>query len=1682
MPPVGSGGGGGFSGPGGVAPVTISTRNDCNCEERTLFSKDVSGYIKPPVKAVETAVNAYIAATGTKIKITPKAKAEVKTCCDSPLGIGLEFAATAGVTASLTVGPGFNIPISSPSFTLPDGGTVSVSGSLFAGLQATLTAGLGGEITSGCNFASPEASLNGTVGASFRGGVRGTLTAKKNGGLIPTNVELVDVGATIEGGVSATVSYSTSSGLQYCLESQGVFVDVVFKVFDIMWSPFDDPSTPDILETKYFFVEPAKICEPAEIAAASSDYLASDDAVTRSLQAELGLISTVSTEGVYDTGTMHQVASAAAGAADGVCAQVRLRIDQDAVLTRTGFQAQLQLVNEVSTSPVEELLVEVSVYDADGNLANDLFGIPDPGLIGLSGVDGTGQLGAGLSGSASWLLIPSNEAAPTEATEYSVGGFFSYVQDGQRLNIPLEPVQITVYPDAQLELDYFLQRDVISDDPFTKEIESARPFTLAVQVQNNGAGVAKNLRIESAQPKIIENEKGLLIDFEITGTKVNGGDVERSLTANFGNVDPGTLAIAEWQMESTLQGLFVEYDATFEHISPFGDNRFSLIKSVEIHELIHVTNAEQVDGGDELPDFLVNDITDPQDLPDTLYLSDGNVVDVGLGSNAMIDAAPVLSDLRIEVTADMTEGWSYLKMAYPNPDMLPVEELEVFELIAVERSDGTALPMENFWQTDRTFVGLGLRPVLEDKIHLLDYESTGIYTFVFSNGDLTGPQVVDFAGVVPNPTTETIDVVDVTFTEVLAGGTFDETDLTLTKNGANVVLSGTSIAFVSGTTYRVSGLSPFTAEDAVYELTVNAEGLTDQVSNVGVGTKSFRWVKGETAPTVLSLQGAPSGLVTSGVESIDVVFSKAIVLATLTTDDLSLTLDEVELIDAQVTISQVGVSTYRVGNLGHLTTGDGQYHFNVDAAGVEDSVGNTGLGDSTAAWTLDSTAPQLIDVIDPATNPRNIVVQQIDVVFNEPIDINTLDIGDLKLVRDGGTENLLAGDDRVTFEDRGFNTYRVGGINWVQAFVANPQIADFTFTIDATGITDAAGNVGSGLMSSTWTLDLDRPLAATDLAISTFSGAVVDGLVNSTNAIVTGTLAEAGLTVAIRDMTTDTELVRETIVGTEFSLPIEFPSFGQHRLRVRTVDLAGNVADTFIENLFVTDTPPVVESITGVPDAFSRGAIDAVDVTFVSPVDVATVTKLALSVTRNGGANLVNGTVSVEALADGRTYRFNGLTPITGDEGLYNLDFNFGNVANPSGLRSSQSSNFNWRNDTTGPTSNIDRLQFVQELGTFVINLDGADSALATDVPGSGIVAYDLYVSDYRSPFQFMESIPAEVATTTFVGEPNQLYVFRVVARDAAGNIESKPNGIDAWTYMPDIFAPITQVDAVDTTDATFEIDFSGTDRGKALRSFDLYAQVDGGDVERVATVDAGSADTDGVYGGSYEYQAISDGTEHDYRFFTVGVDSRGNAELEPDSPADVSASTTFAAPVMTEVVDFDVQKGADQRSFLQYLDVFFNTSDELAGIIASLNDGDMANDRISLTRFALDGSGAGDDVSLAGRVSAIDQALELDFGDQGIGGNRNSSLGDGYYSLKLDLDGNGSLETELNFFRLLGDADGDGDADNADLAAIAGAFGQLGSNLDGDLNGDGRVNAFDRLLWFRGRGKSIAPGLPLND
>ena len=400
-----------------------------------------------------------------------------------------------------------------------------------------------------------------------------------------------------------------------------------------------------------------------------------------------------------------------------VCVTIKLQFRQELVLTRQAFRGTLTVNNGNEETPMENVKLMLKVTDEDGNVATaHEFQINTESLDGFEGdLDGEWALDPKKTGTATILFIPTKYAAPEYDRLYSFGGSLSYTDPNTGLVVTrdLQPVTLTVKPSPQLDLTYFMQRDILGDDPLTKDVvEPMVPAEFALLINNVGYGDATNVRMTTHQPEIVDNEKGLLIDFELLSSQVNGGDktlaLGSSVPADFGTIPAQGTSYAQWWFTSTLLGHFLDYQVEATHVTSYGNEDLSLLNSVTIHELIRSINARDA-AGMPLKGWLVNDITDNEDMPDMLYLSNGDIEQVGMVRSASI-ARNDMTHCTVTIQPADRE-WNYGNVNDPT--------LGRQDIISVVRDDGVELDLRNVWQTDRTLRD-GMDPINECRIHFVD--------------------------------------------------------------------------------------------------------------------------------------------------------------------------------------------------------------------------------------------------------------------------------------------------------------------------------------------------------------------------------------------------------------------------------------------------------------------------------------------------------------------------------------------------------------------------------------------------------------------------------------------------------------------------------------------------------------------------------------------------------------------------------------------------------------------------------------------------------------------------------------------------------------------------------------------------------------------------------------------------
>ena len=1135
-------------------------------------------------------------------------------CCDcggiTGLGARIEAEVAGSVSAKLHWGP--------PTFEL--GHKILLLPTTDAFLNFTLDVGvdlettitISGKYVKECGkdaewCVSAGASVTLTAGAEVRG------SAKIFAGVpgeSPITGALVGV-AQVSSGLTATGSYCTNSGYsaKVCIEPLELTLAAYVEYngeklgFEKTWTIVDGgclggPSRssssiqddseerPEDEETRYSLEEIYSYPDDldysdAGFAEALANYASADEAAellgysTRAdLEADLGYVlnNTLSldefVQAYYDVYQKYHTAE------KGVCAKVKLQLKHKAVLTRDAFDAKLVLENETD-EPLSDVAVDIIIYDEWGNDVTNMFGIYPPTTENFydADLDNLGDLEGMAAGVADWIFIPSTNCASDDPQRYSVGGILRYIAAGKEVAITMAPASITVYPQPELELNYFWQRDVIGDDPWTEEVEPSEPFELAVLVQNKGGGDAQNLRIISAQPEIVENEKGLLVDFTIVGSKIDGQDASNSLTVDFGTIPAGGTAVGQWFMESTLQGHFVDYNATFQHVNGFDDLQFSLIKSVSIHELIH-TVQDDSDGADDLPDFLVNDndvVRDYYDLPDTLYLSSGEVESVATTTDYSISGALGWDALTVDLTVGAANsGWNYVWVRNEDPG---ASDRELYRVV---RSDGKELNSANFWQTHRTFID-GVDVKNENTLHILDkFESASdvyTYTLYYRSCDQTGPQIASLEELPSNIRVAPLESVDVEFSEPIAESTFTTANLTLTRNdGRNLIDNLVTIQKISDKVYRIAGLASATGADGAYKLTVSTLGIADVWGNIAeTESATLEWINAVESPTVVGID-RPAAYGQNSVESLTIAFSQPVDPTTFAIDDLTLTLtrdsgENLLTSGSGATLIARSATEFVLSGLTALTSQDGEYVLSVKATGVRGTNGKSGVGASTVEWVKDSVGPTNAVWSGLERTATNLAFDALYLGFDEEIEFSTLTRADFTLTRDGVVVPL---DERLNLgvlpESLKTTTSRQEWKLVGLRSLANEE-GNYVLTVDLANVSDLAGNLGSGRFSVEWTLD------ATDPVLDLPDSIARDGR----EIALTGLSVEPGTVVRVYDDANSKELAAKTFFETDSELRFQLPEEGARRLRVRATDPAGNRSDALVD-VRVDLTAPFVAS------------------------------------------------------------------------------------------------------------------------------------------------------------------------------------------------------------------------------------------------------------------------------------------------------------------------------------------------------------------------------------------------------------------------------------------------------------------------------------------------------------------------
>jgi hypothetical protein len=200
--------------------------------------------------------------------------------------------------------------------------------------------------------------------------------------------------------------------------------------------------------------------------------------------------------------------------------------------------------------------ITIVISDSDGAAVAHNFAITPTSPTTITDILGGG------SETVRWILVPG-ELGITDARGelFYVSAIMSYTIGGESQIIHTIAREIRVKPAPKLVLNYY----VPGPDA------DCTTFPLYVEVENVGHGWARGLRIETAQPRMVDNPSGLLIDFEITEAMLEDELVPNgSLTLEFGDLAPGETKEGSWLLQSNRSGGFVEFSSDFKHRNTLG--------------------------------------------------------------------------------------------------------------------------------------------------------------------------------------------------------------------------------------------------------------------------------------------------------------------------------------------------------------------------------------------------------------------------------------------------------------------------------------------------------------------------------------------------------------------------------------------------------------------------------------------------------------------------------------------------------------------------------------------------------------------------------------------------------------------------------------------------------------------------------------------------------------------------------------------------------------------------------------------------------------------------------------------------------------------------------------------------------------------------------------------------------
>ncbi|QKV61675.1 DUF4347 domain-containing protein [Pseudomonas sp. 43A] len=645
-------------------------------------------------------------------------------------------------------------------------------------------------------------------------------------------------------------------------------------------------------------------------------------------------------------------------------------------------------------------------------------------------------------------------------------------------------------------------------------------------------------------------------------------------------------------------------------------------------------------------------------------------------------------------------------------------------------------------------------------------------------------------------------LVTITFSEAISG--FTNADLTV-PNGTLTAVSSAD----GGITWTATFTPTVGVNDTSNIITLANTGIADLAGNAGTGTtNSGNFTINTVAPTA-TIVVADNSLTIGETTTVTITFSEAV--TGFNNADLTIangTLTAVSSSDGGITWTATFTPTSNITDASNLIT--------LDNSGVQNASGNAGNGTTNSNnYAIDTQRPTAtIALADSALGVGQTTT--VTITFSEAV--SGLTLADLTVAN--GTLSGLSTSDNITY---------------TATFTPSAGITDTSniITLDNTGITDIAGNTGSGTTdSANYVIDSQRPTATivisdtdlrpgeTALVTITFSEAV-SGFDNSDLSVANGALSNVS---SSDGGITWTATFTPTIGVSDATNLIVLNNAG-------ISDLAGNAGTGTTNSAnYAVQTEVPTATIVVADTSLKAGETSAVTITFSE----------AVSGFSNADLTIANGTLSNVASSDGGitwTATFTPTANITDTSNLITLD-NSGvtNASGNSGVGTTDSNNF--AIDTALPTATIvvaDNRLGIGETTTVTITFSEAVSGFdLSDISVANGTLANLTSSDGGITWT------ATLTPTVNVNDATNLIIVDTAGvQDLAGNLGasiaiSNNYALDATRPTVDIVVANPHLGIGQTTTVTFTF-------SEAVSNFDLSdLSVTNGDLSNLSSSDGG--------------------------------------------------------------------------------------------------------------------------------------------------------------------------------------------------------------------------------------------------